>query len=119
MENVEDAVVAESGEGVESTEEAEGRSADAAQGSIVVSVRETEESEFADGHRDVQAASVSEVADGQGDVHAASVVEGDEVEVEEKFGGSVVECASENDVVCEDVQTPSVSSVEDLSLIHI
>ena len=37
----------------------------------------------------------------------------DEVEVEEKFGGSVVECVSENDVVCEDVQTPSVSSVED------
>ena len=25
----------------------------------------------------------------------------------------VVECANENDVVCEDVQTPSVSSVED------
>ena len=50
---------------------------------IVVSVRQTEESEF---------------ADGQGDVHAASVVEGDEVEVEEKFGGSVVEFVSENDV---------------------
>ena len=33
----------------------------------------------------------SEVVDGQGDVHAASVVEVDEVEVEEKFGGSVVE----------------------------
>ena len=94
--------------------------------SIVIGVRETEESEFADGHgdvqaakvsevadghRDVQAASVSDVAGGQGDVHAASVVEGDVVE--EKFGGSVVECASENDVVCEDVQTPSVSSVED------
>ena len=69
----------------------EERSADAAQGSIVVGVRETEESEFADGHGDVQAANVSEVADGQGDVHAASVEEGDEVEVEEKFGGSVVE----------------------------
>ena len=51
--------------------------------------------------------------DGQGDVHAASVVEVDEVEVEEKLGGSVVECVSENDVVCEYVQTPSVSSVED------
>ena len=46
--------------------------------------------------------------DGQGDVHAAS-----EVEVEEKFGGSVVEFVSESDVVCEDVQTPSVGSVED------
>ena len=95
--NVEDVVVAESGVGEESKEEAEERSADA-QGSIVVGVRETEESEF---------------ADGRGDVLAASVVEGDEVEVEEKFGGSIVECASENDVVCEDVQTPSVSSVED------
>ena len=41
------------------------------------------------------------------------MVEGDEVEVEEEFGGSVVECVSENDVVCEDVQTPSVSRVED------
>ena len=41
------------------------------------------------------------------------MVEVDEVEVEEKFGGSVVECASENEVVCEDVQTPSVSSVDD------
>ena len=77
-----------------------------AQGSIVIGVRETEESEFADGHRDVQAASVSEVAGGQGDVHAASVVEVDEVEVEEKLGGSVVSCVSENDVVCEDVQMP-------------
>ena len=36
----------------------------------VVSVRETGESEFADGHRGVQAASVSEVAGGQGDVQA-------------------------------------------------
>ena len=41
------------------------RSADAAQGSIVIGVRETEESEFADGQGDVQAASVSEVVDGQ------------------------------------------------------
>ena len=41
------------------------------------------------------------------------MVEGDEVDIEEKFGSSVVECASENDVMCEDVQTPSVSSVED------
>ena len=41
------------------------------------------------------------------------MVEVDEVEVEEKLGGSVVECGSENDVVCEDVQTLSVSSVED------
>ena len=41
------------------------------------------------------------------------MVEVDEVEVEEKFGGSVVECVSENDVVCEDVQMPSVSSAED------
>ena len=40
--------------------------------------------------------------DGQGDVHAASVVEVDEVEVEEKFVGSVVDCASEHDVVSED-----------------
>ena len=47
------------------------------------------------------------------DVHAASVVEVDEVEVEEKFGGSVVECVSENDVVCENVQTPSVCSAGD------
>ena len=70
---------------------------------IVVGVRETVESEVADGHRDVRAASVSEVVDGQGDVHAASVVE-----VEDKFGGSVVECVSENDVVCEDVQTRCV-----------
>ena len=62
----------------------------------------TGESEVADGHRDVRAASVSEVVDGQGNVHAASVVEVDEVEVEEKFGCSVVECVSENDVVCED-----------------
>ena len=81
--------------------------------SIVVGVRETVESEVADGLGDVQAASVSEVADGQGDVHAASVVEGDEVEVEEKFGGSVVECVSEDDVVCADWRTASVSSVED------
>ena len=50
---------------------------------------------------------------GQGDVHAASVVEVDEVDVEEKFGCSVLECASENDLVCEVAQTPSVSSVED------
>ena len=41
------------------------------------------------------------------------MVEADEVEVEEEFGGNVVECVSENDIVCEDVQTPSVSSVED------
>ena len=40
-------------------------------------------------------------------------VEGDEVEVEAEFGGSVVECASEDDVVCEDVQTPSVCDAED------
>ena len=79
----------------------------------VVGVRETEESEFAEGHRDVQAAKVLEVAGGQGDVHDASVVEGDEVEVEEKFGGSVVECVSGNEGVCEDVQTPSVSGAED------
>ena len=83
MGNVEDVAVAESGEGEESKEEAEERSADAAQGSIVVGVRETEESEFADGHGDVQAAKVSEVAGGQGDVHVASVVEVDEVEAEE------------------------------------
>ena len=44
----------------------------------------------------------------QGDVHAACVVEGDEVDVEEEFGGSVVECVSENDEVCEDVKKPSV-----------
>ena len=100
VEDVEDVVVAEGGQGVESTEEAEERSAVAAQEGIVVGVRETVESEVADGHRDVRAASVSEVVDGQGDVHAASVVEVSEVEVEEKFGGSVVECAS---VVCEDV----------------
>ena len=36
------------------------------------------------------------------------MVEGDEVEVEDEFGGSVVECASENDVVCADLRTPSV-----------
>ena len=113
MEDVEEVIVAESGEGVESTEESEERSADAAQRSIVVGVRETEESEFAGGHGDIQVASVSEVADGLGDVQSASVVEVDEVEVEEKFGGSVVKCVSENDVVGEDVQTPSVSSVED------
>ena len=89
------------------------RSADAAQEGIVVGVRGTEESEFADGHRDVRAASVSEVVDGQGDVHAASVVEVDEVEVEEKFGGSIVECASENDVVCEDVQCSDGGSGRD------
>ena len=40
--NVENFVVAESGEGEESKEESEERSAHAAQGSIVVSVRETE-----------------------------------------------------------------------------
>ena len=68
MEDVEDVIVAESGEGVESTEESEERSADAAQVSIVVGVRETVESEVADGHRDVRAARVSEVVDGQGDV---------------------------------------------------
>ena len=39
------------------------------------------------------------------------MVEVDEVEVVEKFSGSVVEFVSESDVVCEDVQT--------LSLIHI
>ena len=70
MENVDDVGVAESGQGVESTEESEERSADAVQVSIVVGVRETVESEVADGHRDVRAASVSEVVDGQGDVHA-------------------------------------------------
>ena len=53
---------------MESTEEAEERSADAAHEGIVVGVRETVESEVADGHRDVRAASVSEVVDGQGDV---------------------------------------------------
>ena len=64
VEKVDDVVVAESGQGVESSEE---RSADAAQEGIVVGVRETEESEVADGHRDVRAASVSGVVDGQGD----------------------------------------------------
>ena len=39
MGNVENAIVAESGEGEESKEEAEERSADAAQGSIVTGVR--------------------------------------------------------------------------------
>ena len=53
MEKVEDVVVPESGEWEEPKEEAEERSADAAQGSIAVGVRETEESEFADGHGDV------------------------------------------------------------------
>ena len=83
-ENVEEVVVAESGEEEEPKEEAEEWSAHATQGSISVSVRE--------------AASVSEVADGLGDVQSASVVEVDEVEVGEKLGGSVVEFESENDV---------------------
>ena len=65
--SVDDAIVAESREGEESKEEAEERSADVAQGSIVTGVRETEEYEFADGYGDVHAANVSEVADGYGD----------------------------------------------------
>ena len=40
------------------------------------------------------------------------MVEGDEVEVEEGFGGSVVECASENDVVCAELRTASVCDAE-------
>ena len=41
------------------------------------------------------------------------MVKVDEVEVEEKLGGSVVECVSEDDVVCADLRMTSVSSVED------
>ena len=74
VENVEDVVVAQSGEGEESKEESEERSVDAAQGSIVIGVSQTEESEFADGHGDVQGASVSAVSYTHLDVYKRQIL---------------------------------------------